>query len=194
MTFEMADPCRSGANDGRRPGQRVIEMQDADRLAVCIEHIVIAVGVKAVAAIVASRRHADTAALHFMDNGDAAPTRRTPFGAVLQVHIDGWQRDDGDVGLRQQIQRAIDNRQCLVGEAAAMAADDAPFIVMPHRGAGNERQRRRGRIMGLIDMEIDVEIVPRGEFEKPVEQRVQIIERRAVITDRGPRHATQQAA
>ena len=65
---------------------------------------------------------------------------------------------------------------------------------MPHRRARDERQRRRRRIVGLVDMQIDVEPVPRCQRKHAIQKGVDIVERRAVIADRGARHAAEQAA
>ena len=51
-------------------------MQDTYRLAERIEHIVVAIGIKTVAAIVAGGGDADAALEHFMHDGHAAPARR----------------------------------------------------------------------------------------------------------------------
>ena len=47
--------------------------------------------------------------------------------------------------------------------------------------------------MGLVHVEIDVEIVPYGEREEPIQQRIDIVEGSAMIADRRSRHAAEQA-
>ena len=169
-------------------------MENTHRLPVGIQHIVIAIGMKAVPAIVTCGRDTDAAAEHFLDDGDAPPARRAIFLAILQIHVDGRQRNDRDFGLGNKIERAVNFAFGLVRQAAAMTADDTAFVAVPHRGARYQGQGGGGRVVGLVDMKIDVKMMPGRERKHAVEQSVDIVERRTVIADRGARHAAEQAA
>ena len=87
---------------------------------------------------------------------------------------------------------------CVLGlhrEAAAMPAGDAALVAVAERRARHIGQRGGARIVGLVDMQVDVEVVARGEREQPVEQRVEIVERRAVGAGVGrARHRAEDAA
>ena len=101
MTGEFADCRRIDADKSRRIGQRMIEMRDAHRLAIGVEYIVITVGKETVAAIITGRRDEDAALAHLLHDGDATPAWRAAGRAILQIHIDCRQRDDGNLGLGQ---------------------------------------------------------------------------------------------
>ena len=103
-----------------------------------VDDVVVAIGIKAVAAIVAGDRHADAAAEHFVDDGDATPSRRAALLPVLQIHIDCRQRHHRDFGFRQQIERAIDLGLRLHRQTATMTADHTALVAMPHRRASDE--------------------------------------------------------
>src|SRR5271163_962678 len=113
----------------------MIEMQDADRLAEGVDDVVVAIGIKTVAAIVAGGGDADAAPEHFLDHGHAAPAWGASRLAVLQIHIDRRQRDNGDFSRCQKVERAVDLAFRLIGQAATMPAYDPSLIAMPHRGA-----------------------------------------------------------
>ena len=96
------------AADGRRAEQvgpirgRVIEMQDAGRLAKHLEEIEIAIGVERIAGVVGGDHHGHAGRGQLVQRRDAAPARRAAGLAVLQVHVDERQRDDRDAGLADE--------------------------------------------------------------------------------------------
>ena len=102
------DRGRHRVTERRRVAVRMIEMQDAHRLAERVHHVVIAIGVERIAAIVARDRDRHAGAPQLLDQGHAAPARRAVGHSVLQVHVDGRQRDDADAGLRDQRDGARD--------------------------------------------------------------------------------------
>ena len=73
-----------------------------------------------------------------------------------------------------------------------MPADHAAFVPVPERRAGDVGQCRRSRVVGLVHVEIDLKIVPHGECEEPIQQRIDVVEGGAMIADRRSRHATEQ--
>src|SRR5213082_2060550 len=54
----------------------MIEMQDACRLAINLEHVEIAIGVERIARVVARDHHGDATGSELMQGSDAAPARR----------------------------------------------------------------------------------------------------------------------
>lgn len=58
------------SDQGRGAAQRMIEMHDANRLPECVNHIVIAVCIETIPAIVARCRYANAALEHFMHDSD----------------------------------------------------------------------------------------------------------------------------
>src|ERR1700691_5663318 len=112
----------------------MIEMQDTHRLPVGVKYVVIAICMEAIPTVVARGCNPNAAAKHFLDDGDAPPARRAVFLAILQIHIDGRQRNDGDFRLGDEIERPVDLAFGLVRKAAAMTADDTAFVTVPHRG------------------------------------------------------------
>src|ERR1700739_1721168 len=101
MADELTDIGRGRADQRRRAGQRMIQMQDADRLTEGIDNVVVAIGIETIAAIVAGRRDPNAAPEHLVNYGNAAPAWRPTLVTVLQVHVDRRKRDDGDVSLSQ---------------------------------------------------------------------------------------------
>src|SRR5580693_3484920 len=162
----------------------MVEMENANRLPVSVEHIVIAVGMKAVPVVVACCRDADSSAEHFLDDSDTPPARRAIFLAVLQIHIDGWQRNDRDFGLSNKIERAVNFAFGLVRQATAMTADDTAFVAVPHCGARHQRKSGGGRVMGLVDVKIDVKVMPGRKRKHAIKQSVYVVQRHPVIADR----------
>ena len=76
-----------------------------------------------------------------------------------------------------------------------MPAGDAALIAVADRGARHIGQRGGARIAALVDVQVDVEVVARGEREQTVEQRVEVVERRAMRTrGRRARHGAEDAA
>ena len=75
---------------------RMIEMQDARRLAIDLEHVEIAIGVERIARVVARDHHGDARGIELMQRRDAAPARRAAGHAILQIHVAHRQRHDRD--------------------------------------------------------------------------------------------------
>src|SRR5258707_620277 len=119
----------------------MIEMQDANGLAKRVDHVVIAVGIETVAAIVAGGGNADSALDHLVHHRDPAPTRRAAAVPVLEIHIDRRQCHDGYVRFSQQVERPVDLTLALHRKAAAMATDDAALVAVRCRA----RVRSTGR-------------------------------------------------
>ena len=98
-------PCKPH-DVGRRRGDRLrpvadrmIEMQDARRHAVDLQHVEIAIGVERIARVVGGDRDRNAARLHLVQQRDAAPARRgAVVAAVLQIEIAHRQRHDRDAG------------------------------------------------------------------------------------------------
>ena len=61
-----------------------------------------------------------------------------------------------------------------------MPAGDAPLIVVAQRRARHVGQGGGAWVVGLVDMQVDVEVVAAREGEQPIEQGVEIAQRRAV--------------
>ena len=66
-------------------------------------------------------------------------------------------------GLGDEIERAVGLGFGLHRETAAMAAGDATLVAVAQRRARHIGQGRSTRIAALVDMQVDVEIVARGE-------------------------------
>ena len=103
--------------------------------------------------------------------------------SVLQVHIDGRQRHDRNFGFRDKIERAVHFAFRLVGQTATVPAHHAALVAIPHRRAGNVGQRRRERIVSLVDMQINIEVVTRCQRKDAIKQHINIVERCTMIAD-----------
>ena len=102
------DPHDGGGRrgDGARPvGHGVVEMGDAGRLAKHLQHVEVAIGVEGVARVVGREDDLNSRGLELVQERDAAPSRRAAGSSVLQVHVAHWQRDDGDAGLGDPVDR-----------------------------------------------------------------------------------------
>ncbi|HVA12110.1 MAG TPA: hypothetical protein VNF99_02565 [Stellaceae bacterium] len=111
-------PERCGADDrgGYRAGKGghiskgMIKMHDPHRLAEGLDHVVIAIGMERVAAIVAADGDGNPAAAHFLDRCDAAPTRCPTALAILKIKVDRRQGHHGDPRLGAKIDGAASLR------------------------------------------------------------------------------------
>jgi hypothetical protein len=135
----------------------MIEVQNPNGLTESIDHVVIAVGVERIAAIVAGDCHRYATLTHFMDRRDASPTRRPSTAPVLKVKIYGWQRDHRDTRLGAEIEGPANLLLGLDRKAAAMATDYATLEAVAQNCSSDARERGRCRIAALVDMQIDVE-------------------------------------
>jgi hypothetical protein len=77
----------------------MIEVQNSYGLTEGIHHVMIAIGMERIAAIVTRDRDGYAAVAHFVDRRDAAPTWRPPVAPILKIRIDGWQRHYRDARL-----------------------------------------------------------------------------------------------
>ena len=148
-------------------------MQDAGGFAVDLHHVVVAVAVERVAAIVGGDSHGNAACSHLVQQGHAAPARGAAGGTVLKVEIAHRQRHHGDARLRHEVEGAKRLLRFLGREAAAVAAQDAALEAVAKRRLGDAAQADGAGIVGFIDMEIDIQAVLRRQREKPVQRLVQ---------------------
>ena len=116
-------------------------MEDAGRLAEHLEHIEIAVGIEGIAGVVGGDHHLHAGRGQLMQRGDAAPARRAAGLAVLQVHVDHRQRDDGDAGLGEQRDDAAAIGVGGQRQRAAVAGDHAALEAVADHRAGDRLQR-----------------------------------------------------
>jgi hypothetical protein len=193
VLLEIRDAGGHWPDQRRRIRQRMVEVQDPDRLAKSIDHVVIAVGMEAVAAVVAGDRNRNAAAAHFMHEGHPAPAWGAAACAILKVKIDRGQRHHRHLGLGQEIECPVGLLFGLHREAATVAGDHAAVIAVAQGRAGDMRQRCSARVVGFVDVKVEVEIVLRSETEEPVEQRVEIVEWSAVGTARRAGHRAENA-
>jgi hypothetical protein len=135
----------------------MIEVQNPNSLTEGVDHVVIAIGVERIAAIVAGDRDRYAALAHFVDRRDAAPTRRPSIAPILKVKIYGRQRDHRDTRLGAEIEGSANLLLGLDRKAAAMATNHATLEAVAQNCRCDMRERGRRRIAALVDMEIDVE-------------------------------------
>ena len=69
-----------------------------------VDHVVVAVSIEAIAAIIAGRRDANATLEHLMNHCHTAPAWRSTSHPILEIHVYGRKRDDGDFGLRKKVQ------------------------------------------------------------------------------------------
>ena len=134
----------------------MIEVQNPHGLTEGINHVVIAISMERIAAIVAGDRDRYPALAHFVDRCDAAPARRPLSAPVLKIKIYGWQRDHRDTRLGAEIEGPTYLFFGLDRKAATMATDYATLEAVAQNCSGDMRERGRRRIAALIDMQIDV--------------------------------------
>ena len=134
----------------------MIEVQNPHGLTEGINHVVIAISMERIAAIVAGDRHRYPALAHFVDRCDAAPARRPLTAQVLKIKTYGWQRDHRDTCLGAEIEGPTYLLFGLDREAATKATDYATLEAVAQNCSGDMRERGRRRIAALIDMQIDV--------------------------------------
>ena len=81
----------------------MIEVQNSYGLTEGIHHVMIAIGMERIAAIVTRDRDWYAAVAHFVDRRDAAPTWGPPIAPILKIKIDGWQRHYRDARLGAEV-------------------------------------------------------------------------------------------
>src|SRR5215470_9504761 len=112
------DPARAGQahevcwRAGRRSrpiAERAIEVTDARGLAEHLEHVVVPVAVKGVAAVVAGDGDAHAAGGQLVQQRYAAPARRPSWHAILKIEVAHRKADHADAGLDNEIERLVDD-------------------------------------------------------------------------------------
>ena len=146
-------------------------MGDAHRLAEDLDHVEIAIGIERIAGVVGGDRDRNPVLDEFVQQGDAAPARRAVGDAVLQVHVAHGQRDDGDAGFGDPLQRCLGFGVGLDRKRATMTDDDAAGEIGAQRRVGDGAQRARVRVGRLVDVEIEVEAAIGGAVHHQFEQR-----------------------
>ena len=91
-----------------RIAERMIEVQNPHGLTKSIDHVVIAISMERITAIVAGDRDRYAAPADFVDRRDAAPARRPLTAPVLKIKIYGWQRDHGDTRFGAEVEGPTD--------------------------------------------------------------------------------------
>jgi hypothetical protein len=134
----------------------MIEVQNPNGLTEGIDHVVIAISVERIAAIVAGDRDRYAVLTHFVDRRDAAPARRPSAAPVLKIEVYGRQRDHRDTRLGAEIEGSANLLLRLDREAATMATNYATLELVAQNCPGDMRERGRCRIAALVDMEINV--------------------------------------
>ncbi len=140
-----------------RIAEWMIEVQNSYGLTEGIHHVMIAIGMERIAAIVTRDRDWYAAVAHFMDRRDAAPTRRSPVAPILKIKIDGWQRHYRDTRLGAKVEGPAYLLFWLHCQAAAMAAHHATPESVAQHCSGDMRERGRRRVAALVYVQIDVE-------------------------------------
>ena len=135
----------------------MIEVQNSYGLTEGIHHVMIAIGMERIAAIVTRDRDWYAAVAHFVDRRDAAPTWGPPIAPILKIKIDGWQRHYRDARLGAEDEGPAYLLFRLDGQAAAMAAHHATLESVAQHCSGDMRERRRRRVAALVYMQIDIE-------------------------------------
>jgi len=135
----------------------MIEVQYPNGLTEGIDHVMIAIGMERIAAIVTGDRDWYAAVAHFVDRRDAAPTWRPPIAPILKIKIDGWQRHYRDARLDAEGEGPAYLLYRLDGQAAAMAAHHVTPKAVAHHCSGDMRKRGRRPVAALVYMQIDVE-------------------------------------
>jgi hypothetical protein len=135
----------------------MIEVQNPNGLTEGIDHVMVAIGVERIAAIVAGDRDRYATLAHFVDRRDATPARRPSANPVLKIKIYGWQRDDRDTRLGAHIEGSVHLLFGLDRKAATMATNHATLEAVAQNCRRDMRERGRRRIAALVDMQIDVE-------------------------------------
>ena len=133
-------------------GKRMIEMQNPNGLTEGINHVVIAIGVERIAAIVASDRDRYATLTHFMDWRDATPARSASAAPVLKKEIYSGQRDYRDPGFGAEIEGPAYLLFGLDRKAATMAANYATLEAVPQNRYCDTRERGCRRIAALVNM------------------------------------------
>lgn len=151
------DRLGNGTCHRSRVGERMIEVQNPNGLTEGIDHVMIAIGVERIAAIVAGDRDRYAVLTHFVDRRDATPARRPSTAPVLKVKIYGWQRDHRDTRLGAESEGSANLLFGLDRKAATMATNHATPEAVAQNCRRDMRERGRRRIAALVDMQIDVE-------------------------------------
>ncbi len=152
--------------------------QEAD-----FERIVLAEGVERVVHAVLAASDVDPGRQQFLDLGDAAAFRIIVKPA-LQHQIGGGIGDHVDVGLAQPADDVIGVIPGIARQRAGMAGGDPALPAIGDGQFGDDFQRARLGIVGLVDMHVDVGIELPGDVEHdldmpPAVPRRGLVERHA---------------
>jgi hypothetical protein len=135
----------------------MIEVQNPNGLTEGIDHVMIAVGVERVSAIVTGNRDRYATLPHFMDRRDPTPAGRPSTAPVLKIEVYSWQRDHRDTRLGAEIEGSAHLLFGLDRKAATMATNHTTPESVAQNCRRDMRERGRRRIAALVDMQIDVE-------------------------------------
>ena len=138
-------------------GEWVVEVQNPNGLAKGIDHVMIAIGMERIAAVVASDRDGYAALTHFKDRRDTAPARRPSATTVLKIQIYRRQRYHRDTRLGAEVEGPADLLFGLDRKAATMATNHATLESIAQNRSGDMRERGRRRNAALVHMQIDIE-------------------------------------
>ena len=162
------------SREGERPVVAgMVEMADAGGLAHHLDHVEVAIGVERVARVVGGEGDRDGALGHLVDERDAAPAWG-PLASGLEVEVAHRQRDDGDLGLRHQVERAPPLVVGLHRERAAMADRDGGIEVPLDHRLGDGAQGGDGGVARLVGVKVDRQAAFLRESEEAVEARLQV--------------------
>ena len=106
-----------------RIAEWMIEVQNSCGLTEGIHHVMVAIGMERIAAIVTRDRDWYAAVAHFVNRRDTAPTWRPPIAPILKIKIDGWQRHYCYARLGAEVKGPAYLLFGLHCQAAAMTAD-----------------------------------------------------------------------
>ena len=99
----------------------MVELGDAHGFPVHLHHVVVAVGVERVPAIVGGEGDRHAGGAEFVHHGDAAPARGAALCSALQIHVAHRQVDD----VQARVGAEGDRRRCLFFRLDGQGADVA---------------------------------------------------------------------
>ena len=149
-------------------------MGHARRLAEDLEGIEIAIGIEGVAGVVGGDRDINPRSLQFVQQRHAARARGAAGNTILKIEIAHRQRHHGDAGFGHLVDGGLDLVLLLPGEGTAMADRDLAGEAMAQGRLGDVAQGTGGGVLGLVDVEIEVEAIIGGETEQRVQALVKL--------------------
>jgi hypothetical protein len=109
-----------------------------------------------------------------VQQGDAAPAWCPVRLSILKVHVAHRQRHHGKAGARHLVDDAGFGLRHLECERAAMSAQNFAFEAHGQGSVGNDLQRESRRVVGLIDVEIEIVAMVDGGTKQDFEARLQV--------------------